>query len=288
MSTKCAGAWNLHNALENQPVEFFVLASSLASLIEVPGQSNYSAANSFLEAFCQYRHSIGLPASVVSISPIEDVGYIAENADARKSIDVQGMGTLSNKEFLEYMELAILNSNPSITTKDYKMACKDADPLPAWHNPSHIVMGLKSSISVSDAKSHTSWRRDRRMGFYHNIPTSDNLSESEKSQLTELLNDALEEPNILKTSQSIEILAKEIGKRIFALMLKDTEEVNIEMEIRDMGMDSLMAIELRRWWWQTFRVEVSVMDIMGVGKLIELANLAAKGFIERLSREESV
>jgi acyl carrier protein len=64
-------------------------------------------------------------------------------------------------------------------------------------------------------------------------------------------------------------------------MLRKEEEVELNMKIRDTGLDSLMAIELRRWWCQIFRVEISVLEIMGKENLVELGELAANRMREK-------
>ncbi|KKA22694.1 Fatty acid synthase, partial [Rasamsonia emersonii CBS 393.64] len=62
---KVTGTWNLHKRFkEEKSLDFFVLASSMVTIVERPGQGNYSAANTFLEAFSQYRQALSLPASV--------------------------------------------------------------------------------------------------------------------------------------------------------------------------------------------------------------------------------
>lgn len=71
---KVKGTWNLHHATMSSPVEFFLLFSSQSGLIGLWGQANYAAANTFLDAFVQYRHRKNLPASVIDIGLVGDVG----------------------------------------------------------------------------------------------------------------------------------------------------------------------------------------------------------------------
>ena len=62
IAPKVTGAWNLHQATKNLELDFFVLFSSVASLIGSPGQSNYSVANTSLDAIARYRRRQNLPA----------------------------------------------------------------------------------------------------------------------------------------------------------------------------------------------------------------------------------
>lgn len=87
------------------------MTSSLATVFDQPGQGKYNAANTFMESFCQYRHTLGLPASVLNICPIESVGYVA---DARRKLKSQGHWFLDERALLRFLELAMLNSHPPV------------------------------------------------------------------------------------------------------------------------------------------------------------------------------
>ncbi|GIK02966.1 hypothetical protein Aspvir_007031 [Aspergillus viridinutans] len=90
VQAKVQGAWNLHNAFKNQTaLDFFIMTSSLVTLVDQPGQGNYPAANTFLESFTQYRHKQGLPASVLGICPVDDIGSVAEIPALRKKLKAQ-------------------------------------------------------------------------------------------------------------------------------------------------------------------------------------------------------
>jgi acyl carrier protein len=69
MAAKMAGAWHLHEAAGTRGLDFFVLFSSMVSLFGGPGQSNYAAANGFLDGLARYRRSRGLPGLTVNWGP---------------------------------------------------------------------------------------------------------------------------------------------------------------------------------------------------------------------------
>jgi polyketide synthase 5 len=63
---KVYGAWNLHHALEERPLDWFCSFSSAAALVGSPGQGAYAAANSWLDGFARWRRAAGLPASTIA------------------------------------------------------------------------------------------------------------------------------------------------------------------------------------------------------------------------------
>ena len=63
---KVYGAWHLHRATTAQPLDWFCSFSSAAALLGSPGQGAYAAANSWLDAFTQWRRAQGLPATAIA------------------------------------------------------------------------------------------------------------------------------------------------------------------------------------------------------------------------------
>ena len=75
LEPKAYGAWNLHQLTLNNDMEFFVMFSSLASIVGLPGQSNHCAGNRYLDSLAHYRISMGLVATTVNWGPWSDVSY---------------------------------------------------------------------------------------------------------------------------------------------------------------------------------------------------------------------
>lgn len=274
ISPKVDGTWNLHKVLGDS-LDFFVMTSSLSTVFYQPGQSNYNSANTFLESFCQYRHNMGLPASVLNICPIEGIGYVAENSDARRKLKSQGHWFLDERALLEFLEFAILNSKP----RNIENRRTRHNP---WLNNSHIVMGLRSEIPLDDPANRATWRRDRRMGIYHNIMTQKTVhAPTGGHELKEFLARVVNQPDLLTEKLSKEYLAAEIGKKIFNFNMRSEEDMDVSLSLKYVGLDSLMAIELRRWWKQIFGFEISVLEIMNTGTIAELGEIAADGLRKR-------
>ncbi|KAL2272522.1 hypothetical protein FJTKL_06515 [Diaporthe vaccinii] len=164
---KIDGAWNLHKTLKDQPLDFFWLASSVVTVVGQPGQGNYSAASTYIEAFAQYRRGLGLPASVLNICPVKGVGFVADNAQAMRNTKAQGIYFLGEREYLDYVDHTILSNKPGQKALD--SGAPSSQPPLAWKDDGQVIMGLRSELHLEDPNNRCNWRRDRRMGSYHNI-----------------------------------------------------------------------------------------------------------------------
>ncbi|WP_299159570.1 type I polyketide synthase [Accumulibacter sp.] len=83
---KLIGAWNLHQATLDLSLDHFVLYSSITTALGNPGQASYVAANAALEGLAEMRRHKGLPATCVGWGPIGDVGYLTRNAAVKDSL----------------------------------------------------------------------------------------------------------------------------------------------------------------------------------------------------------
>ena len=83
---KVKGSWLLHRATLNDELDHFVLFSSILSLMGSPGQSNYTAANAFLDALTEHRRAAGLPAVTLNWGPWAETGLATVSGGRGKAI----------------------------------------------------------------------------------------------------------------------------------------------------------------------------------------------------------
>jgi len=103
LGPKVAGAWNLHTLTLDDPLDFFVLFSSQASLLGSVGQGSYVAANAFLDALAHHRRAQGLTALTINWGPWSEVGIAAapEASDLTAQWRRVGIGFISTQRGLQ-------------------------------------------------------------------------------------------------------------------------------------------------------------------------------------------
>ncbi len=113
---KAEAAWHLHELTERLGLSAFILFSSSTGLLGGPGQSNYAAANVFLDSLAAYRCSRGLPAISMAWGWWATTeGMVGElKATDRVRMERGGMHALSAQEGLEFFDAAYLLGKPLI------------------------------------------------------------------------------------------------------------------------------------------------------------------------------
>src|SRR5262249_54339911 len=103
-SPKMLGAWNLHTATLDLPLEHFVCFSSYSTVIGVPKQANYNAGNAFLDALTQYRRARRLPALTINWEPIVGAGLVERNRKTAEFLEKVGASAFNLTEALRVLE----------------------------------------------------------------------------------------------------------------------------------------------------------------------------------------
>jgi thioester reductase-like protein len=114
LNPKMLGGWNLHLATADLPLDHFICFSSVSALIGTTKQSNYGAANCFLDALASYRHSLGLPALTVNWGAIGGSGYLERNLKAKEYLDKLGFRSLLVPDAVRALRELMQRSAPQI------------------------------------------------------------------------------------------------------------------------------------------------------------------------------
>ncbi|KAI4228292.1 MAG: hypothetical protein L6R36_001722 [Xanthoria steineri] len=279
---KVWGTWHLHNATvaAGADLDFFILFSSLSGLFGQPGQANYASANTFLDAFAQYRTGLGLTASVIDLGSVEDIGFLSLNQGLMEQLKVVGFAGVTERTLLDAMTAACT------AAPHKKIATVPSDG--GFVNGYAFIVGLGSAVPLNSPSNRAVWRRDRRMAIYHNETHggSGDSRAAANETLKSYLNRAKADASLLKTAGAASLFAMEIGRKLLDLLLQPQEELNTDLPLVDLGLDSLVALELRAWWKQVFSFDISVLEMLGMGSLAALGQHAADCLL-RIAQEES-
>ena len=218
MSPKVIGTWHLHKLTQNLPLDFFVCFSSIASLIGSPGQGNYAAANAFMDALAGYRRSIGLSGLAINWGAWASGGMAARLAvEHQNRIHSSGVTEIAPKQGMYALDLLLANQSA--------MARVGVIPV-QWTILAEHWSGIKKSSLLREL-------------LQKEEPEHDTLEQKVKAEiLAKLETVSLEERQ--------EILTEHIrGQVAQVLDLSSSQLPEVNLGFMEMGMDSLMAVELK-------------------------------------------
>ncbi|KYF98301.1 hypothetical protein BE20_35575 [Sorangium cellulosum] len=211
LAPKARGAWNLHALTASLPLDFFVLFSSVASLFGSAGQGSYAAANAFLDALARARQAAGLPGLSVAFGPFSEVGLAAADERRGARLGRRGVGSLSPAEGLSALG-RLLGAGAAGTWGVVRL---DA---------------LRFLESHPGAAASPFWSALRGAGE-HALPSS-----------AAGMRDALSRARPEARGALIEAhLAEQIARVVGV----DVARLDLTRPILDLGMDSLMSLDLR-------------------------------------------
>ena len=209
---KVDGAWHLHQLTKGLDLDAFVLFSSISGTVGTPGQGSYAAANTFLDALAQLRHTEGLPGTSVAWGLWEGGGMGSRLQGAtRARYDQLGMHALKVEEGLELLGQAIRSGQA------YRVAVAyDLEKLQNYYEDRGGIPRL-----------------------FHSLLGAGRVRQDEGWDLRTALNKASpSQHGAIVLGMVREMAAKIIG---FA----SSADVDTSLSLQDIGIDSLMAVQMR-------------------------------------------
>ncbi|KAJ5297715.1 hypothetical protein N7508_007964 [Penicillium antarcticum] len=254
IQSKVQGSWNLHELVPSASLEFFIMLSSLSGVAGNTGQANYAAGGTFQDALARHRASLGLPGVSIDLGMVRSVGVLAEPNNAALANHLENMGprVLDDEMVIRLVESAIHNpcrspeSSQIITALPPKFTYDT--PAAFWSRDVRFVP-LKCTDGIAIASKHGD---GAAVGTV--LHTRSLLAEARTiAEAQNIINDVL-----------VTRLAKEFGR--------PETEIDPSMALTDIGVDSLIAVELRNWVVSTLDAECSIFDVMQSSSLTLLVD----------------
>ncbi len=240
LAPKVDGARHLDRLTRGESLDHFVLYSSVTTLFGNPGQAAYVAANGYLEGLARARSAEGLPALAVAWGAIGDTGYLARGTRAGASLDPRALATsMTAAEALRHLEAVLARADqvPPVVT----IARLD------WSAMSRVLPVLRRPAFAALAAP-----RDR-------VDTSDGAS------------DPGAEIEGLDIQAATAVLVRHLTHMVGIVMRAPPSSVDARRPFVDMGIDSLMTIELQYAAKDRFGVELPLGALAGGATIEELA-----------------
>jgi myxalamid-type polyketide synthase MxaE and MxaD len=208
---KACGAWNLHLLTREQPLDLFVLFSSLAGIVGSAGQAAYAAANSFLDGLALHRASMGLPALSIDWGPW--AGSLGDDqAQVFERLAMRGSPPLTPGTALELLDEALLSGRAHVVAAAFDWSRWRRSPGSAIERQLLARLAQDGADSVDDAG---------RGRLRKAITACRGADERRRT------------------------LRKDLTEQIAHVLAVESFRVDSTLPFQDLGVDSLTAIELR-------------------------------------------
>ncbi|KAF4595806.1 putative polyketide synthase [Ophiocordyceps camponoti-floridani] len=245
LGPKVRGTQHLHDIFLDQQLDFFILFSSLASIVGNRGQSNYSAANLFMTAVAEQRRARGLAASVMHIGMVLGVGYVSSNGTHEATLRQYNYMPISEPEFLNMFAQAILVGQPT-----------------SGHSP-EIISGL-NRYSLQPDGQRFFWSENQR--FCHHVleEQSQEICTGENMTFSQRLVEAQSPEEMLSVVQ------EGFCSKLERMLQAEAGTIRISQALINLGVDSLIAAEIRSWFLKELEVDMPVLSILNTTSIADL------------------
>lgn len=259
LKPKIVGSWLLHNYFNEDTLDFFILFSSMTSLISPPRLASYASGNAFLDALARERKLKGLSGLSINWGPWGETGMAVRDTlsnKANRSNQTAGMMNLEIEEGLNAFEL-VKRSNKkqlAIANIDWKYLQKmfpDATNIPFLE---HVIEKNKND-------------------YVHNQKEKD-----------EELRSALKEAGQEDRRGILETYLLNLISDVMKIKLS---KYNLNQSLYDIGLDSMMAAELKNRVEQEIGVSIQMVTILKEGTISAIIQEIEQGFDKEASLHDS-
>lgn len=230
---KILGAWNLHQATLNLPLEHFICFSSISSMLGTTKQANYSAGNAFLDTLAYYRRARGLPALTLNWGILSGAGFMERHREMAGYLEAVGIKPLSTNAALQ-----ILESLLALDGKQVGVASVD------WHQLSGYLAGIQTSV-------------------FNELARQDQSSQVDAELTAKIMAAA--------PSERLALVEKFLIRSVADVLGTDEAKIDPTISLSSLGLDSLMSIELIASIDKQLNLSLAVSDVLSSSTLQAVA-----------------
>lgn len=246
LRSKVHGTNNLNNAFSKSTLDFFLMLSSLVAVFGTIGQANYAAGNSFQDALAHANADSKTKYLSLNIGMVE--GAAVNSALIKKSLGKQGFTMIKPQELLSFFEFAI-------TSAIEKDSCQQ------------MVLGFdRDSLSQVTTMNAT-----LRSAMFIHVRLPDHMDPSaiatESGKYLDRSFEQARDPQV-----DVKSISMAIAGKISTLSAFSSESLDMNLPISELGVDSLMAIEMRNWVSRQYGILMQASDIMDQRSILALAS----------------
>ncbi|KAE8163750.1 hypothetical protein BDV40DRAFT_299096 [Aspergillus tamarii] len=252
---KVQGTWNLHNAIsaldKEKELDFFVLTSSISGKLGTATESNYCAANNFLDTFARYRRGLGLKAVSLGLGMVSEVGYLHEHPEIEDLLLRKGIRPLTEDELVQILDFGLTQTLTSLHPNDL---------MPQ----SHILTGLEDTGLQGHRKrgyeGYWQFLSDARFDVL-TCALRRNTGKSAQGNSTQasVIQEAIVSNDKEQVTDAVKVV---LVNKLSNIILTPVDKIEVQKPLLDFGMDSMLAAELRQYIFGTMGVDVAFLDLM--------------------------
>ncbi|KAL8799576.1 MAG: hypothetical protein Q9182_005787 [Xanthomendoza sp. 2 TL-2023] len=264
LKVKIESSWILHEVTKDDDVEFFVLFSSIASVLGNRNQGSYNVGNTFLNALATYRRRMGLTAVAIALGAMTDIGVLSTYATPTTPLTLTRSG-------LTHLTTAHLSKILEATFHKSHQQRLGQEPAP---ESAICITGLEmwesNDSTTKDNKQKATeiiyWRRCPEFSplSTSTLPSPIHPQPTTQQSLATMLSSSTADITQTITTAFLPFLSHTLG---FPPSTFDTSA-----SLATYGLDSLNAVGVQYWCFHELHTTISVAEIFAAGSIAELIN----------------
>ncbi|KAL9039597.1 MAG: hypothetical protein Q9180_002432 [Flavoplaca navasiana] len=252
LAPKIDSTIHLDEVFRDDALDFFIVFSSLSSIIGNRGQANYNAANAFMTSLVKQRQARGQAASVLQLGSVVGVGYLTRAGDVMETILIK----------YGYLPVAEVDLHHLVAQ------CIMAGVPGSGENPD-LITGLRYAREDEVAGLH--WATNPRFSHMVLPPETESLGSGEKKAT---LSTRAQLAAANTEQEARKALEDCFGAKLRATLQVPESSFRPEAALIELGVDSLVAVEIRSWFLKELTVDMAVLKILGGASTISLCQYA--------------